>query len=55
MYELFKKNKYQYRRYEKAIVGEQYNKKIPLIREDIVKAYKIWEILKKNTILELKP
>ena len=36
-------------------MGEEYNKKIPLISEDIVKAFKIWEILKENTKVELKP
>ena len=53
-YEFFFKKYYQYFRIEKAIVGVEYNKKIPLIREDIVKANKLWEILKKNTIRKIK-
>ena len=35
-------------------MGEEYNKKIPLIREDIIKAFILWEILKKNTIRKIK-
>ena len=35
-------------------MGEEYKKKIPLIGEDIVKANKLWKILKKNTIVKLK-
>ena len=34
---------YQYRKPELAIVGEYYLKEIPLIREDIVKGYKLWD------------
>ena len=35
-------------------MGQEYNKKIRLIREDIVIANKIWEILEENTIIKLK-
>ena len=51
---MFYKNYYQYRKYEEAIVGEEYHKKILFIKEDIVNAHKLWNILKKNTIAELK-
>ena len=51
---MFYKNYYQYRKYEEAIVGEEYHKKILFIKEDIVNAHKLWKILKKKTMLELK-
>ena len=35
-------------------MGEEYYKKILLIREDIVKANKLWKIFKENTIVKLK-
>ena len=35
-------------------MGQEYNKKIRLIREDIVKANKLWDILQENTIIKLK-
>ena len=54
IYELFFKNYYQYRKYDEAIVGEEYQKKIPFIKEDIVKAYDLWNKVKNNTIAELK-
>ena len=53
-YEYFFEKYYQYLIIEKAIVGEEYNKKIPLIREDIVKANKLWKIFKENTIIKFK-
>ena len=54
LYELFRKNNYQYRKYEEAIVGEEYHKTIQLFKEDIVNAYILWNILKEKTIAELK-
>ena len=53
-YELCKNNNYQYRKYEIAIVGEEYHKTIPLFKEDIVNVYKLWNILKDKTIAALK-
>ena len=35
-------------------MGEEYHKKILFIKEDIVNAHKLWNILKKNTMAELK-
>ena len=54
IYEFFFKKYYQYLRIEKVTVGEEYYKKIPLIREELMKANQLWEILKKNTIVKLK-
>ena len=48
------KNYYQYRKYEEAILGEEYHKKMLFIKEDIVNAHKLWNILKKNNMAELK-
>ena len=50
LYELFRKNNYQYRKYDEAIVGEEYHKIIKLFNEDIVNAYILWNMLKEKTI-----
>ena len=50
IYELFKKDNYQYRKYEEAIVGKEYHKNIQLIKEDIVNAFILWNILEEKTI-----
>ena len=55
MYELFFKNYYQYIKYEEAIAGEEYYKTIYFMKEDILKAYELWNKHKKNSIAELKP
>ena len=54
IYELFCKIKYQYQRVEEVYIGEEYTKKIYLIKEDIENVYKLWKKLEENTILEFK-
>ena len=53
IYEYCFKNYYQLRRPEEALIGEKYHKTIHLIKEDILKGYKLWKMLKYYTILEL--